>query len=234
MAKPENEFYEMDRLSCWLTTLLVGGLVLTVVSAVSTLFELRLFDAFEAGTFESEEAMMAAAKSNDQRQLALAILGFAWFTASSILGLVWIYRSAHNAGVHARRMEYSPGACVWWYFVPIATFWKPYSAMKEIWSESARQAGQDSGAHGGLLVARWTFWIIMCLAYNASLRLSLRASELSEFRTADHVALFGALVDLAATSLFIVMVHRLGKIQEHIRAHPPQPAAQDGMPGANW
>jgi uncharacterized membrane protein len=212
MAKPENEFYEMDRLSSWLTTLLVGGLVLTVVSAVSTLFELRLFDAFEAGT----------------------ILGFAWFTASSILGLVWIYRSAHNAGVHARRMEYSPGACVWWYFVPIATFWKPYSAMKEIWSESARQAGQDSGAHGGLLVAWWTFWIIMCLAYNASLRLSLRASELSEFRTADHVALFGALVDLAATSLFIVMVHRLGKIQEHIRAHPPQPAAQDGMPGANW
>ena len=231
-SKPANEFYDLERLSDWLISLLCMGMVITAVGMVSTVFELRLFDAIEQGNFSSDEEMMAAAESNDERTLALAVLEFSWFLITGTLTLIWIYRSAHNTGVHARHMEYSPGSCVWWYFIPIAYLWKPYGAMKEIWSESASQAGQPIDAHRGLLGAWWALWLGMNLAYNAHLRLSLRANELPDYRLADHVLLFGSALDIAATLALIAMIQRLSALQNHVRENPP--AVATGVPGANW
>ena len=58
--------------------------------------------------------------------------------STGILVLTWIHRANHNARqLGADDMRFTPGWAVGWYFVPIAWFWKPYQAMKEIWLASA-------------------------------------------------------------------------------------------------
>ncbi|MDE2763285.1 MAG: DUF4328 domain-containing protein [Gemmatimonadota bacterium] len=80
--------------------------------------------------------------------------------ASAVLVLVWIHRANHNArALGATGLKMTPGWAVGWYFVPIAWFWKPYQAMKEIWQASIdpkhwwRQGGSP------LLVWWWGLWL---------------------------------------------------------------------------
>lgn len=232
MAKPSDEFYDTERHTAWLTNLLYMGLMLALVSVVSDVFELRLLDAIEQGNFPSEEEMTAAATANDRRQHALAIFQLLYFVGVGVLALTWIYRSAHNARVHARHMNCTPASAVGWYFVPIAMLWKPYGAMKEIFAESEKQAGIPDNANSMLLGVWWAAWLIMALASNVLLRLSLHADEIDEFRAMDNLSILVGVVNLVATGAFIFMVKRLSALQEQVRERPPAP--QPAMPGAGW
>jgi hypothetical protein len=98
-----------------------------------------------------------------------------WITA--ILLLIWIHRAFANllaSGI--KGLSYSPGWAVGWWFIPIANFYKPYSAMCELWEES--KSGGDSNdssffngtAHiavwwccwlGSTFVARWASMIFV-------------------------------------------------------------------------
>ncbi len=232
MAKPHDEYYPLEAISSWLMNLLYAGLVLTVVGAISTIFEMRLLNDMATGNFETEAAMMEAADANDQRELALTVLNMLWYAGTGVLSLIWIYRSAHNARVRASRMAYTPAACVWWYFIPFATFWKPYGAMKEIWSETAAQAGESMDPHRALLGAWWFCWIVMNLVYNVSFRMALRADDIPSLLKSDNYMLFGNLMDIGATLLFATMVRKLSEFQGR-RHEGPAPEAP-AMPGANW
>ncbi len=56
------------------------------------------------------------------------------FFITGFMILRWIYLTSQNSHlISSDTMEFSPGWAVGWYFVPIANFWKPYQAMKEIW-----------------------------------------------------------------------------------------------------
>ncbi len=232
MAKPENEFYDLEKLADWAVRLLLLGLFLTVVSSVSTWFELQLLNDIRDGNYASEEAMLAAAEANDRRQLTIAIIEGAAFLGAGVLSLIWIYRSAHNARVHATRVEYTAGSCVWWFFIPVAWLWKPYSAMKETWSESATQSGAKVDDHSVLLGTWWACWIISGLCYHASLRMAWGDVGLNALITSDKVLLVGSAVDTVATVLFINMVRRLTKMQGHLPELPPRVAPS--TPGAGW
>ena len=81
--------------------------------------------------------------------------------ANGILVLSWIYRANRNAGhLGAADMKYTPGWAVGWYFVPIAWFWKPYQAMKEIWKASADPADWGGQPVSPLLHWWWFLWIV--------------------------------------------------------------------------
>lgn len=59
------------------------------------------------------------------------------YIITSVLFLRWVYVSNRNArALGASDMQHSPGWSVGWYFIPIATLWKPYQAMKEIYKAS--------------------------------------------------------------------------------------------------
>lgn len=84
---------------------------------------------------------------------------------------VWIVRSCKNAWLFARLtrstwrtgspstpkfLDDTPGWAVGWYFIPIASFWKPYVAMRDI----VRASTLDAGLPGWLLPFWWTLWIL--------------------------------------------------------------------------
>lgn len=71
----------------------------------------------------------------------VGLLGSAVHLFASVLFLVW----THNAALNVRAFgqggfEFTPGWCVGWWFIPIASLWKPYQALKEIWRASDPEA----------------------------------------------------------------------------------------------
>lgn len=69
--------------------------------------------------------------------IAATGLFFAAYVASGLLYLAWVYRAARNVrALGALNLPTSPGWAVGWYFVPIANIWKPFEALKDIWSAS--------------------------------------------------------------------------------------------------
>ena len=97
---------------------------------------------------------------------------------SIILVLQWIYRANYNArALGAARMEFTPGWAVGWYFIPIANFWKPYQAMKEICRASLRPSRWWEEKAPALLPLWWGLWLLTSGAQGISLTVSAEEAE---------------------------------------------------------
>ncbi len=58
--------------------------------------------------------------------------------------------------------EFSPASMLWWYFVPIFCWFKPYQATQAVWFCSAPEsAGIEAAARGEVLTAWWASWLAM-------------------------------------------------------------------------
>lgn len=66
----------------------------------------------------------------EDERLAMVLL--ALFAAAAIPFLWLQYRSTANLVVLRGRQSVTPAGAVYWYFVPIAWFWKPYEAMRNL------------------------------------------------------------------------------------------------------
>ena len=76
------------------------------------------------------------------------------FVVAGFLSLRWIYRANLNAHCLNGDMSMSPGLNVGWFFVPIATWWKPYEGVREVWQVSADPQSPNSVERPSLLVKR--------------------------------------------------------------------------------
>ena len=127
---------------------------------------------------------------------------------------VWIHRANYNARqLGAADMTFTPGWAVGWYFIPIANLWKPYQAMKEIWKASANPAHWQDQPRGSILPAWWTFFLISNFLGNASFRLSLRATTLSELITASSISIANDVVDIIASLIALGLVRQIHRMQ---------------------
>jgi len=86
------------------------------------------------------------------------------FLASAVLFLIWMHRANSNArALGAQGMQFTPGWCVGWWFVPIANLFKPYQAAREIYQASDPKEDNDTWAAAvvpAFFAAWWTTWII--------------------------------------------------------------------------
>ncbi|MDF2693553.1 MAG: hypothetical protein K0S65_1936 [Labilithrix sp.] len=78
--------------------------------------------------------------------LGLVSMGVSIFT--SIVFLLWTYQAAKNVRAFGQRgLTFTPGWAVGWWFVPVASLWLPYKALREIWRASDPDAlGSGGGA----------------------------------------------------------------------------------------
>ncbi|MBK1881771.1 DUF4328 domain-containing protein [Luteolibacter pohnpeiensis] len=80
--------------------------------------------------------------------------------ATMLLFCLWTYRCSKNAWLFAKyrtgtRLSFTPHWSVGWYFIPIAFFWKPFLAMREIRQESQSTRTGKSPVVG----LWWAFWL---------------------------------------------------------------------------
>ena len=111
--------------------------------------------------------------------LPMAVVGL----GTDVLVLMWIHRANHNARrLGATNMNFTPGWARGWYFIPIAWFWKPYQAMKEVWKASFNPARWWEDDVSWLLPVWWALWLMTffgggSLSWTASTDVAQSASE---------------------------------------------------------
>ncbi|HEY1427172.1 MAG TPA: DUF4328 domain-containing protein, partial [Caulobacteraceae bacterium] len=78
-----------------------------------------------------------------------------------VLAAIWLYNAACNTrAMGARGFQVSPGGAVGWWIVPIATWFKPFQAVEEIYQASASPLGWKRLKTPALLRWWWSAWLI--------------------------------------------------------------------------
>lgn len=97
---------------------------LTQINALISVFQAGIIIKSKGGT----EGMYATTLKLETNQWVLAIT-IVPFLINMILFLQWKYRSTSNVFSRIGPQTITPAGAVYWYFVPVAWFWKPYEAM---------------------------------------------------------------------------------------------------------
>lgn len=147
-----------------------------------------------------------------------ALLYLIVFVAAGFFSLRWIYRANSNAHCLNADMDMSPGWNVGWFFVPIATWWKPYEGVRDVWRISANPQDPTSVERPSLLVKWWTFWVLTNIAGTASFRLQLRATEVSTAILADVCDVVSSIALVPATYFFLAVVRDITEKQQRFTA----------------
>ncbi len=122
----------------------------------------------------------AAVLLNAYVGITLLLLPVFWICVA--LFCVWIHRANRNAcALGAIGMQFTPGSCVGWVFVPVANLLKPYQAVREIYRASDPKANALTWKQS--LVSRkvrwwWALWILYLLANLVGIVLAFSSSRI--------------------------------------------------------
>lgn len=130
---------------------------------------------------------------------------------------VFIVQAANNIRALGRvGMEYSPGWCIGWFFVPFANLVKPVRAFTEVWKASDPTVlGTTEWRHQGKGDARigvwWGAWIISNLIGGA-------AGKIDDPSLSSMVGLLGSTVSAVAGVICCVLIYKLAARQNEAAA----------------
>jgi hypothetical protein len=86
---------------------------------------------------------------------------------------MWIFRAAANIRDETELpMSDKPGWAVGWYFIPFANWFKPFTAMRQIWNASTGDHFNLDEGNSNLSLW-WTLWLISNITANISFRMSM-------------------------------------------------------------
>ena len=210
-------FKHSGGLNRWTAVFLYAQMAMSILAISSGDLELQLLRDMSNGAYATEEALIAAASASDDRQTVIGFVQTAVFITSAILILVWIHRTAVNVRqLGVTGLRFTPGWCVGWYFIPFASLWKPYQAMKEIWRASADPSNWQGVRRSTLLPWWWLCWLIWNVASSIAARMSLGAEEIDDLMTANVAIQVSDLLTLPVCLLFLVIMRRIISLQtEH-------------------
>jgi hypothetical protein len=124
--------------------------------------------------------------------------------ATMIVFSVWIHRAGTNllrAGY--QDLEFTPGARIWWFAVPIANLFKPFHGMRELWNASHGE--MEYTITPPLVSAWWAFWLAANILASATARIpSMALIDLT------------ALADVALAAFAISMLHQITNAQARL------------------
>jgi len=136
----------------WRTALAaVAVLGMTASDAVMRLAQLAIGDRLDVDARTDGAPSLALVALLGMAGLGVSLLSVAsWVTVP-----VWMHRASSNLrGLGQYGMQFSPGGCAGWFFVPLANLWKPVQAMSELWRASDPETEQ-----GGWFASSGTPWL---------------------------------------------------------------------------
>lgn len=139
------------------------------------------------------------------------------FAVGSVLGLKWIHRVNMNAHVMAPDLTITPPWAIGWYFVPIATLFKPFKAMKETWQASCDPQDWRSVPTPGWMRVWWGFWIASSVIDQANSWVD-PSGDLDLIRFGEVVGLVSGVLNLVACVYFAKLVRALTERQTNTQA----------------
>jgi hypothetical protein len=203
-----TNFRDLSGLTAVLKASLGVYMAIAAIGLWSGWLEIEILQRAASGVSVSE----AEASASDSRQAVLGGLYLLVFVATGVLFLRWTYlanRNARSLGVTG--MQFTPGWAVGWYFVPVATLWKPYQALKETFKASHPDFVQDwrHAPHPGILPLWWTLWIISNFVGQAVFRSALRADTVDQLLASSWITFASDALDLPLGIVAIAVVAKL-------------------------
>jgi hypothetical protein len=153
----------------------------------------------------------------DGRTALLAIAQMIALLGGAIAFCMLTHRASCNAESYGQLiMRYTPGWAVGWYFIPIASLWKPYDAMKQIWQASDPTGDPHPGAIDVpvLLPAWWWAFVVHILAGQVSFRLTKAVHDPGGLIAACYADIVAAIATIIAAVLAILVVRSLAARQD--------------------
>jgi hypothetical protein len=155
---------------------------------------------------------------NDARVGLLGLGTLGVYVTLVVLFCIWIYRANCNArALGAQRMNFSPGWCVGWFFVPVMWLFKPYQAVREIHRASDPEAGPldwESRPTGSVVPLWWTVWLIAGFVGYAAARMSINAENAEAMITASWVMVGADVIDIPLALLAAAVVRGIHERQQ--------------------
>lgn len=217
-----------------------GGLVatLTVLLIVNT-----VLSAAECGAMYSRVSLLERAKAAGggglvrieegqakySRIAALAAAALICFLVTAIVFWVWEHRANRNArALGARGMEFTPGWCVGWWFVPLANLVQVPKSVAELWraSDPAADSLNWPRRPGTPLVGFWwaSYFIGRVVLAQVALVMQPAPGEakvsLDLFITASWMNVASHLFSGAAAVLCLLLVRKIHARQERKSLSP--------------
>ncbi len=183
--------------------MLVGGLVLVVPMLIGEIAELQGWVSLgNVDTIASPDGLYAG---------ILMANGLLLIATYVVFGM-WIYRAAANVDLAmVQGFRYTPGWAVGWYFIPLANFYKPFAAMRQIWNAS--NGGRYLDRSEPLLVYWWGMWTLTSVASYFAFRSGLNPENAAEARSALEAETFSSVLCLALYPLAWRLVDRITRAQ---------------------
>jgi hypothetical protein len=198
MAKSQTQLY-LHGMTVIVVVLWLANIGLGFYEAQSTITEFALLNE------QSYTSQVAHDNIWRVRYLAFARAGALLITL--IFFCIWVFRANKNVrrqGAHG--LQNTPGWAVGWYFVPIASYWKPYLAMKELWQASHKPRGWEEVTTYGPVTIWWIFWILSGATSYLLSRVMLNVTTLERVQELASVTLVhDALYVLADISTIYVV-----------------------------
>lgn len=204
--------------------------VAELVEVVHTLVTIGVMERVAAGEHVEKSVLTAI----DVRTNALAALSWLVSLAAVILFCLFMPRANSNARWFRAPLVNSPGWAAGWFFVPVAFWWKPYQAMKEIWQGSDPDpAVPASEARVSPLLPWW--WAMFLLRTIVGMFANkLHARSASDVITASWLANVRHVPSIAAAILAGAVVRALARRQDERqrreRAREPAPVTAAAVP----
>ena len=198
MSEEQKGFKDSTNLTQWVVWLLYGYIALNAIILFTNMLQLQ---------FLSQRSHSAVA-TTEAWSNAFFTIWVVMFIVLGVMVLTWTYRANYNARqIGATEMVFTPGWSIGWYFIPIANFVVPYSAMIEIWKASSNPQSWQSQPTPALLTWWWSLWI------GVNLWGQVMTRYVDSPEGVNLVAQVSCVLDMALGFVLISVVKQIHKMQ---------------------
>lgn len=191
---------------------------MAVLLAVSTLMQIALIKRFQAGQTPTASEISA----NDLRQGAVAVVYLVAFILTVVFFSMWMHRVYKNLfAFPGRNPKTTPGRAVGSFFIPIINFYRPYQAMKEIYTSSDSRYGGDSAIVG----VWWTCWILTGVVERIGNAVARGSSgdEAARLLVDSQFTIVTSVMVVVSGVVAMIMIRRIDEMQDAaaMQSEPP-------------
>lgn len=190
-------------------------IIASIISIATEIWAISFLNKSFTGDLSYEEAV-----EFDSTYLLINLSLMIFFILPVIAFSVWNYRMSSNVYIQQLKgKEFTPGWSVGWFFIPIASLWKPYQAMKENWQGSqyiGHKSDKASWKLNGIpsfVGLWWALWVISSLLSNAEYRMSGKTEDIDGIINLSYFSCFNSLLSIAAAIMAIKIITTLTNLQ---------------------
>lgn len=202
-----------SRVACVLLAAVIVGALLASFSDIDTI---GILDRELAG----ERVTLAEVRELEDNLTASSIVYTVAYVLAGIGFLLWYSRAYRNTIAMGMTPRYGTRWAVWYWVIPIISFFRPKQVMNDIWRGSDPELQSPAGVvqHrpvAGIMHVWWLFWIVSLIAARVAINLGPEGLFTTQEAKDSAVAyLVSNIADIVAAALAIAVVILTTRRQE--------------------